>query len=403
MAEGFITRKGGAVTEQVSAPTITQVSLDETNITFTIKNNDTSSATIVYRISSSTADGESFTLAADTTSANITIGGLDDNTSYTIFASANVEGKIKSDLTEFPFTTPELITFIEATGGTTTTYEDNGTFYKSHTFTSSGNFVVNSLSNQPNGNDVDYLIIAGGGGGGGAGARASGGGGAGGYRTTVGTSGGNSTAESKITVTAQTYGVTIGAGGSGAPDREIEGSNGANSSVFNITSNGGGGGGSQNSNVANGKNGGSGGGAGGQSGDTKNGGSGISGQGFSGGDKPFYSTAGAGGGGAGEAGQDTQSSTSGGNGGDGLGSIIRNGTIEYRGGGGGGAGEDFIGLGGLGGGADSGPEWTGTSGINNPTSGEANTGGGGGGNTTNGTAGSGGSGIVIIRYEVGAL
>jgi hypothetical protein len=320
MAEGFITRRGGAVSEQVAAPTITQVSLDETNITFTIKNNDTSSATIVYRISSSTADGESFTLAADTTSANITIGGLDDNTSYTIFASANVEGKIKSNLTEFPFTTPEIISFISATGGTTLEYDESGKRYKSHTFTSSGNFVVNSLASSSELNAVDYLIIAGGGGGGRGNSSTFGvgGGGAGGYRTTLGTSGGNSAAESKVTVTAQTYGITIGAAGSRATSNGGPGFNGGNSSAFGITSIGGGGGAGLSQN---GKNGGSGGG----SGNSASAGQGTEGQGFNGGVGASGNT-GASGGGAGGPGNVGSNAL----GGAGLSSTIRTSVPEIR-------------------------------------------------------------------------
>ena len=50
-------------------------------------------------------------------------------------------------------------TFITATGGTITT----SGIYKIHTFTSGGNFVVNSI---PTGRTIDYLVIAGGAGGG---------------------------------------------------------------------------------------------------------------------------------------------------------------------------------------------------------------------------------------------
>ena len=48
----------------------------------------------------------------------------------------------------------------EATGGTTTTYS----IYKSHTYTSSSNFVINSIP--VSGKTVDVLLVAGGGGGG---------------------------------------------------------------------------------------------------------------------------------------------------------------------------------------------------------------------------------------------
>ena len=83
-----------------------------------------------------------------------------------------------------------------ATGGTTLTYQDSGKWYKSHTFLENGTFAVAQVGTDPT---VDYLIIAGGGGGGGTG---GGGGGAGGYRTTNGSSGANSSAESKVTITS---------------------------------------------------------------------------------------------------------------------------------------------------------------------------------------------------------
>jgi len=381
MAEGFITRRGGvAAVEQVAAPTITQVSLAETSITFTIKNNDTSAATIVYRISSSTADGESFTLAADTTSANITIGGLDEDTSYTIFASANVEGKVKSNLTEFPFTTLETPTFISATGGTTTTYTESGKNYKSHTFTSSGNFVVNSLSNQSALNEVDYLIIAGGGGGGN---RSAGGGGAGGVII------------DNFSVTATSYEVIIGGGGEGGDGDP--GQNGSNSTVFNFTSLGGGGGGTRSGAIV-GKDGGSGGGGGGNVDGNLEGGTGLqpasNDGGFGNDGGTSASLGGGGGGGANNAGQNG-SSNAGGNGGNGLVNTLRTGSNETRAGGGGGGGLSSAGSGGSGGGGNGG---------NPGQNATVNTGsGGGGGRETTQIGGNGGSGIVVIRYEVGAL
>ena len=66
--------------------------------------------------------------------------------------------------------------------------------------------------------NLDFLVIAGGGGGGSsreiAANRAGGGGGAGGYRTSVGTSGRNSSAESSLLSFGRlNYTVTVGAGG----------------------------------------------------------------------------------------------------------------------------------------------------------------------------------------------
>jgi hypothetical protein len=57
------------------------------------------------------------------------------------------------------------INYISATGGTTFEYNLDGKRYRSHTFTSSSNFVVTTAGTGDL-NQADYLIIAGGGGGG---------------------------------------------------------------------------------------------------------------------------------------------------------------------------------------------------------------------------------------------
>ncbi len=111
---------------------------------------------------------------------------------------------------------------IGATGGTVVTTGD----FKVHVFTGDGNFVVANTGNKPSvptggPNTVDYLVVAGGGGG-----SISGGGG-GGYRTSYPSP--NSCA-GVIAVTAQTYPITVGAGGG----------TGSNSIFSTITSAGGG-------------------------------------------------------------------------------------------------------------------------------------------------------------------
>jgi len=143
----------------------------------------------------------------------------------------------------------------EASGGTVTTDGD----YKIHTFTSSGSFVVSTP-----GILSDVLIVAGGGSGGwgywscseeGTCSLSQGaGGGAGGLKHLT-----------NVTITPQTYAITIGAGGS-VPSIGARGNNGGNSSAFGQTVIGGGGGGAITSTYddANGygQNGGSGGGGG---------------------------------------------------------------------------------------------------------------------------------------------
>ena len=292
---------------------------------------------------------------------------------------------------------------VAATGGTVTTSGD----YKIHTFTGDGCFVVSSAG------IVDYMVVAGGGGGG---QRIAGGGGGGGYRESHSTpvsgcySASPLATPTALPVSATTYPITVGAGGSGASGNPTgnSGGDGSNSIFSSITSTGGGGGGyyagpSPTDDAGN--PGGSGGGGGSRSGAGAAGGSGNTPpvsppQGNDGG--PGVVTVsgygGAGGGGATAVGTASATTSSGGPGGAGATSSI-NGTPTARAGGGGGATCSNSGSGGTGGGGagGSGPSTPGTAGT-------SNTGGGGGGGrnaTDNGTTtgGSGGSGIVVIRYK----
>jgi hypothetical protein len=255
-----------------------------------------------------------------------------------------------------------------ATGGQQI-YADATYWY--HVFNSSGTFTPTRALT------CDYLVIAGGGNGG-----TLGGGGAGGMRSTVGATGGGGSLESALSLTAQAYTVTIGAGGAS------QGTSGNNSVFGTITSTGGGGG--------SGAAGGSGGGGDYTStaGGTRtaspvqgnNGGTGINGGTYAAG----------GGGGAGAAGSAGSGGQSGA-GGAGATTAISGTSTTYAGGGGGGytvqgaaRGNGGSGGGGIGGGSGSG----------NPAgSGTINTGSGGGAASGGGSAsGAGGSGIVIVRY-----
>jgi hypothetical protein len=94
MAEGFITRRGGAVSEQTAAPTITVVE-ESDKLIFTLTNNDDNTALITYQIDNII---ETIELAASATSSQITIDTLDPDT-YTLTAFATVVGEVatKSD------------------------------------------------------------------------------------------------------------------------------------------------------------------------------------------------------------------------------------------------------------------------------------------------------------------
>ena len=299
--------------------------------------------------------------------------------------------------------------FIAATGGTVTESGND----KIHTFTGPGTFAVSALSPCAANNLVSYVVVAGGGG---TEGDYSGGGGAGGYREvkspvtpyTASPLDGYPSSPNRVTVTATSFPITVGAGGAGScnpPDRTTN--PGSVSTFSTITSAGGGGSGHQapstTPNNSYGKPGGSGGGGAAPSGpggtgntppttpaQGNNGGSGIH--------SGAYSTSDGGGGGAGGTGTNGSPGSPGGAGGAGVTSSI-NGTPTARAGGGGGAGEAGGGAAGSGGG--------GAGGVNRgsppippspATAGTANTGGGGGG-AANTTGVSGGSGIVIIRYK----
>lgn len=90
---------------QVVAPTITYVSSGDTSLTFTVTNNDSATATIYYEHSDTTPDLASVSVAAGATSSNITISGLAELTSYTVYAQATRVGAESSTVVSFTQTT----------------------------------------------------------------------------------------------------------------------------------------------------------------------------------------------------------------------------------------------------------------------------------------------------------
>ena len=63
---------------------------------------------------------------------------------------------------------PGVSEWLEATGGTTSTYTDGGVDYKAHMYLATSTFDVSALGTDSDGDKVDYFVIAGGGGGGGS-------------------------------------------------------------------------------------------------------------------------------------------------------------------------------------------------------------------------------------------
>ena len=243
---------------------------------------------------------------------------------------------------------------------------------------------------------ANYLVIAGGGG---TTHGQGSGGGAGGYRTSYGTSGGGTSAETILRLDKSVaHTVTVGAGGIGNQgSNQLLGGQGQDSIFSGITSAGGGKGTAQSVGYPNGP--------GGQLGGSGSGGArfqntpgaGTANQGFAGGagNDSANGYAGGGGGGASSVGI-AANSTSAGNGGNGISSTITGTAVSRAGGGGGTVYDGAIGVGTSGGGSG------GTS-FNTPftapTPGTANTGGGGGGGNDASKGQDGGSGVVILRYN----
>jgi hypothetical protein len=280
---------------------------------------------------------------------------------------------------------------IAPVGGRVETYNQNGKNYRAHIFTidSENEFVVTpEMENVP----IEYLII----GGGGSGASnktgnktGSGGGGAGGVLHNIG--------QQPFYLTAGTYQVIVGAGGTTSYN-EGNGFNGGNSSIngTGLVAIGGGGGGRMD---LPGQSGGSGGGAGFRSGANQPG-NGIGGQGNAGG-RGFRGCRGdmcsAGGGGGGVLGIGGAATKNlGGVGGSGM-QFSMDGVQRWYAAGGGGGGNS---------GAPGGSDGAGDGGRQKTDGGDARagtgSGGGGAGSGDNRASrgGYGGSGIVIIRYQV---
>jgi len=292
-------------------------------------------------------------------------------------------------------------TFISATGGTITT---SGNF-KIHTFTGDDTFVVATVGNPAGSNGIDYLVVAGGGGGG---DNAGGAGGAGGYRTTFPSP--TSCSTGPFPISATTYPITVGGGGTGGIVPLTSQTNGSPSIFSTITSAGGGYGGGGGGSYKAASPGGSGGGGSTVGQPNGAGGTGNSpptspSQGNSGGTgNPGGNGGGGGGGGAGAVGSNASGFT-GGPGGAGSANSITGSSVSYAGGGGGSQGNNGSpGVTSPGGSGGGGPSGLGSSTpTNSGVAGTANTGGGGGGaglfHGTGVSGGAGGKGVVIIRYK----
>lgn len=229
-----------------------------------------------------------------------------------------------------------------ATGGSVSLIQVDGLDHCVHRFSAAGSSSFTLLRDT----DVTHLIV---GGGGGAGTGRGGGGG-----VVFGT----------VSRSADTYTVTVGAGGASTTGQFVRGETGASSAIFDLTALGGGGGG--NSGAESGLPGGSGGGAGRVYGGASGG---AGSQGGNGAGSPSLISAGGGGGGAG-------GNASGPDGGNGVSSTLIGSTERYAGGG------ASMGV------------------LLNGSNGAGQSGPGGGGQYTNYTSTAGRTGVVILRYRL---
>ena len=124
----------------------------------------------------------------------------------------------------------------DATGGTVNDWSDpGGNVYRTHAFTASGTFTVNSVGTGGYPNEADWMVLGGGGAGGG---QYGGGGGAGGFRSSLISPGGNASdpspgGESALVLTTGSYTITVGSGG--ARTTNGYGFNGGDSSISRPT------------------------------------------------------------------------------------------------------------------------------------------------------------------------
>jgi hypothetical protein len=93
MAESLIVRKGGGggVLPKLSVPTITVTGITNTSVTFSIKNNSNTTATIYYEHSDDTPDALNIVVGAGATQ-NVTYSGLSNINNLTFYFQGTASG-----------------------------------------------------------------------------------------------------------------------------------------------------------------------------------------------------------------------------------------------------------------------------------------------------------------------
>lgn len=108
-AEGNVLINVGDEITRTATPTTTITEVTETTVSFTVKNNSEDyPALIRYQINQSPPLQEEITLDPLETSEVLTIAGLAENTTFSLFTQAIVSGEIFSNITENVFTTDEI-------------------------------------------------------------------------------------------------------------------------------------------------------------------------------------------------------------------------------------------------------------------------------------------------------
>lgn len=170
---------------------------ESTTITVNVTNN-TTTINIVYKVGGTEVGRNNGVSVSSGSASATTPSGVQ---SQSVGATVVIFVENTDTLSTESITSGSITVGGVASGGTVSTYSSGGTNYKVHKFTSSGNFVIPTGLSFSN---VTIIIV---GGGGGSGAYGNGGGGGGGG----GGGYGNATVSS---LTAGTYSITIGAGGS---------------------------------------------------------------------------------------------------------------------------------------------------------------------------------------------
>lgn len=102
MGEALIVRKGGESVERTAVPSINFISAVTTSLTFTFTNNEAVEVDLYYGLT--TPPQTKITLAANTTTSNITFSTLNDTDTFNVYAYAIVIDptikKIKSEIAE---------------------------------------------------------------------------------------------------------------------------------------------------------------------------------------------------------------------------------------------------------------------------------------------------------------